>query len=278
MNFGEFRNRKAQQPLPPSLAVHEAEIGHFASLCSKTCAQILSLLALGLEVYLSHFRYLPPSTSKRSQVEPTFFTIRHDPKAGPTGSILRLLYYPSLSSPSTAAYKHGEDERAGAHSDYGSITLLFQRAGQPGLEILGPDGSWAPVPVFPDGSPPPSSSTAFPPILVNIGDLLTYWTDGLLKSTVHRVVFPAEGHRPQDSGSGQDRYSVVYFCHPLDTAELVPVPSEIVAAFRENGRQDTQVGFGGGAGSWAPGKRALTAAEHLESRLNATYNFRKNVQ
>jgi isopenicillin N synthase-like dioxygenase len=52
MNFGEFRNGKAQQPLPPSLAAHEAEIGHFASLCSKTCAQILSLLALGLEVCL----------------------------------------------------------------------------------------------------------------------------------------------------------------------------------------------------------------------------------
>jgi hypothetical protein len=131
------------------------------------------------------------------------------------------------------------------------------------------------VPVFPDGAPP-SSSTAFPPILVNIGDLLTYWTDGLLKSTVHRVVFPAEERRPQDSGSGQDRYSVVYFCHPLDTAELVPVPSGIVATFRENERQDAQVGFGGGAGSWAPGKRALTAAEHLESRLNATYNFRKD--
>jgi isopenicillin N synthase-like dioxygenase len=50
MNFGEFKDGKAQQPLPPSLAPHEAEIGHFASLCNKTCNRILKLLALGLQV------------------------------------------------------------------------------------------------------------------------------------------------------------------------------------------------------------------------------------
>lgn len=140
-----------------------------------------------------------------------------------------------------------------------------------------PEGSWAPVPVLPDSH---KSAAAFPPILVNIGDLLTYWTDGLLKSTVHRVVFPVEEREDQNNNPnsrGRDRYSVVYFCHPLETAELVPVPSKIVAAFREKndwrGERDGQVGFGGGAGSWAPGKRALTAAEHLESRLNATYGF-----
>lgn len=51
MNFGEFRNGKAQQPLPPSLAPHEAEIDRFASLCNQACAQILNLLALGLGVF-----------------------------------------------------------------------------------------------------------------------------------------------------------------------------------------------------------------------------------
>lgn len=50
MNFDEFKDGKAQQPLPPSLAPHEAEIGHFASLCNKTCNRILKLLALGLQV------------------------------------------------------------------------------------------------------------------------------------------------------------------------------------------------------------------------------------
>lgn len=50
MNFGEFQNGKAQQPLPQSLATHEAEIAHFADLCTRTCNRILKLLALGLEV------------------------------------------------------------------------------------------------------------------------------------------------------------------------------------------------------------------------------------
>jgi isopenicillin N synthase-like dioxygenase len=78
----------------------------------------------------------------------------------------------------------------------GSLTLLFQRPSQPGLEIQTPDSVWAPAPVYPPGT----EDDGFPPILVNIGDLLSYWTDGLLKSTVHRVVFP--------DGGGNDRYSM----------------------------------------------------------------------
>lgn len=76
----------------------------------------------------------------------------------------------------------------------GSLTLLFQRPLQPGLEILTPSSSWASVPVYPPGT----ESDPFPPILVNIGDLMQFWTDGLLRSTVHRVTFPEHG--------GQDRY------------------------------------------------------------------------
>ncbi|EAW13088.1 putative oxidoreductase, 2OG-Fe(II) oxygenase family [Aspergillus clavatus NRRL 1] len=263
MNFGEFKDGKAQQPLPPSLAPHEDEIGHFAALCNKTCNRVLKLLALGL------------------QISDDFFTSRHNPQYGPTGRILRYLYYPSISSPATSSYQHDVDVRAGAHSDYGSITLLFQRPGQPGLEIRTPDGSWAPVPVQPhqlntEPTADSGSSYPFPPILVNIGDLLSYWTDGLLKSTIHRVVFPLAEQRCENP---QDRYSIAYFCHPLDSTELVPVPSDAVAAYREhckaNGIVNEQVGFGGGAGNMAPGKRAMTAYEHLESRLAATYGFKK---
>ncbi|RAL13958.1 putative oxidoreductase, 2OG-Fe(II) oxygenase family [Aspergillus homomorphus CBS 101889] len=285
-NFGEFINHKAQQPLPPALAPHETEIAHFADLCQKTCTRVLTLLALGLGI------------------PPTFFTERHDPQTGPTGSILRYLYYPSLNSPATSAYNHTQDVRAGAHSDYGSITLLFQRPGQSGLEILTPEGSWAPVPVQPvmpsdskqdanlnkDETPNENAGQEefiFPPILINIGDLLSYWTDGLLKSTVHRVVFPlAEQRQQQQQQQGQnarDRYSIVFFCHPMDRTELVPVPSEIVREFRERrkgagagagGNNDAlKVGFGGGAGGLEPGKRALTAHEHLMARLEATYRF-----
>ncbi|KAL4741935.1 hypothetical protein BDV11DRAFT_181700 [Aspergillus similis] len=262
-NFGEFTTEgKAQQPLPPALAPHEAEIANFASLCTKTCNRILSLLSLGLKI------------------SPSFFISRHDPRRGPTGCILRYLYYPSISAPQTADYDHAVDVRAGAHSDYGSITLLFQRPGQPGLEILTPEGTWAPVAVEP-GRPNPSGDEVngeftFPPILVNIGDLLSYWTDGLLKSTVHRVVFPAS---ERTGNSSQDRYSIVFFCHPLYSTELIPVPSNVVKAYREEkgAGVEEKVGFGGGAGNLAPGRRTLTAAEHLAMRLNATYDFRQEA-
>lgn len=114
----------------------------------------------------------------------------------------------------------------------------------------------------------------FPPILVNIGDLLSYWTDGLLKSTVHRVVFPVA---EQQSPNPQDRYTLVYFCHPVDATQLIPVPSEVVAKHRQRtGESVGKVGFGGGAGSLVPGKKPLTAHEHLMSRLEATYEFKKS--
>ncbi len=58
------------------------------------------------------------------------------------------------------------DIRAGAHSDYGSLTLLFQRTSQSGLEIL-TNSSWSSVPT----NPPGTERDSFPPILVNIGDV-----------------------------------------------------------------------------------------------------------
>jgi isopenicillin N synthase-like dioxygenase len=102
-------------------------------------------------------------------------------------------------------------------------------------------------------TPPGTESDPSPPILVNIGDLLSYWTNNLFKSTVHRVVFPKEGKE-----GGEDRYSVAYFGHPVNTTVLEPVPSEMVKA----------AGVSGASGT---GVKAMTAEEHLMSRLKATY-------
>jgi isopenicillin N synthase-like dioxygenase len=154
------------------------------------------------------------------------------------------------------------DIRAGAHSDYGSCTLLFQRAGQPGLEIRTAGDEWAPVAVIPTAYE--AISTTTPPILVNIGDLLSYWTNGLLRSTIHRVIFPA--------GEKKDRYSIAYFCHPANDEKLVPVPSKIVEACKLE--EGAEVGYGGGATT----ERAMTAKEHLMNRLEATYGFRKPIE
>ena len=235
-NIGEFRDGKPRQPMPNFLESRLDDLIDFEDTCKQVCDRILDLLGLGLELE-----------------EPKFFSSRH---TQPSGCTVRLLHYPAI--PADVDYEPEVDVRAGAHSDYGSVTLLFQRPSQPGLEIKTAHG-WEPVQVIPEGY----HSKTFPPILVNIGDLLSYWTNGILKSTVHRVIFPKEARR-----GGEDRYSIAYFSHPGNEVELTAVPSKIVAAHHLE-KSDT-VGYGGGATS----DRALTAYEHLQSRLNATYDFR----
>ena len=164
------------------------------------------------------------------------------------------------------------DVRAGAHSDYGSLTLLFRLKGQAGLEIQTRDGGWAPVPVTPPGTEEDSG----PPILVNIGDLLSYWTNGLLRSTVHRVIFPGSDEKGQ--GQGQDggtlvegetdaepRYSIAFFCHPVGTCPLTPVPSERVMKYVPPGD------VANGTNNPYAERKVMTADEHLQMRLRASY-------
>lgn len=138
--------------------------------------------------------------------------------------------------------------------------MLFRLKGQAGLEVQTRDNTWAPVPV----SPPGTENDPSPPILVNIGDLLSYWTNGLLRSTVHRVVFPGPGKGFVDGETASEpRYSIAFFCHPVGTAELTAVPSERVKSYvppRDAGK----------ANPYAE-RKVLTADEHLQMRLRASY-------
>ena len=90
---------------------------------------------------------------------------------------------------------------AGAHSDFGCLTLLFQHD-VAGLEIKTKKG-WQDVPLL-DGA-----------IIVNIGDMMEHWTGGLYASTVHRVV-----NRSQTT-----RHSMAYFFDPDPDADLTPLPN-----------------------------------------------------
>lgn len=174
-----------------------------------------------------------------------WFTSRYAPDKE-SGSTFRLLHYPGQKSLNPEAVI-----RAGAHTDYGSMTLLFQQQNQEGLEIYSPVAKkWQPVPYVPS-----SSDQAAAPIVVNIADQLSYWTGGLLKSTIHRVKFPASAQE-----TGQDRYSIVFFSHPNDDTKLEPVPSEIVRQIK-----------GRGANSAA---EVITAKQHLDKRLAATYGWK----
>lgn len=86
---------------------------------------------------------------------------------------LRLLRYPSVPITSLS---DETTRRAGAHCDYGSITLLLQD-GTGGLEVFDSSKN-----EFVKATPIPDT------IIVNVGDMLQRWSNDHLKSTLHRVV------------------------------------------------------------------------------------------
>ncbi|KAK6364746.1 uncharacterized protein PV06_06509 [Exophiala oligosperma] len=241
------------QPIPDTFQKEDAALRDFHTRCRNMATRLLRLIAMGLEIpdadWIARTHDNAPNTS-------------------------RLLYYPAL--PPNSDYNPQADIGAGAHSDYGSITLLFTRPGQPGLELLKPNGDWAAVPVF----PPNYHSATFPPVVVNIGDLLSYWTNGLLKSTIHRVVLSSptketngvngsttNGHG--SNGAGTDRYSIAIFVQPHEDTKLTPMPSPLVADRAESFRKEV-IGHGGGVVN-ADGMKTLTSGDYLSARLKATY-------
>jgi isopenicillin N synthase-like dioxygenase len=114
-------------------------------------------------------------------------------------SALRALNYPALTAPPRPG-----QIRAGAHTDYGSLTILLPQAESRGLEILAPDGRWVEV------AAPPGA------FVVNIGDLMARWTNDRWTSTLHRVVIP-------DDGGSVRRQSFAFFHQPDWDAEIVPI-------------------------------------------------------
>ncbi|KAM9884288.1 UPF0676 protein C1494.01-like protein 4 [Verticillium dahliae] len=237
-NFGEFADGKAQQPLPATIQPDEPQVNSFREQCHSLCLRLLYLLGLGLDVS-----------------PPDFFSSAHLPSRGSSGTILRLLYYPATSASNAAP----DAVRAGAHSDYGSITLLFRLEGQAGLEILTRENAWAPVPVRPPGT----EDDALPPILVNIGDLLSYWTNGLFRSTVHRVVFSGDAAPVEGESDTGPRYSIAFFCHPVGATALEPVPTDRVKTFNPEAGTPN-------ANPYAE-RKVVTADEHLHMRLKESY-------
>lgn len=102
--------------------------------------------------------------------------------------------------------------RAGAHTDYGMLTILLQDDAPGGLEVLSPSTSaWVPV---------PSVHGAF---VINVGDLLARWTNDRWRSTLHRVVNPA----PDVSGSTR-RQSIAFFHNANYDAVVECLPTCVV--------------------------------------------------
>lgn len=125
------------QKLPKVFGVnHYEKLKVFSQACHNLACKLLEAFALLLEK------------------ERDYFTQRHQWTAT-NSSTFRMLYYPPLT------YNQSEEKgiRSGEHSDYGSLTLLFQNSDISGLQILR-DGKWE------DVKPVPNA------ILVNIGDCM----------------------------------------------------------------------------------------------------------
>jgi isopenicillin N synthase-like dioxygenase len=105
------------------------------------------------------------------------------------GCSVRLLHYaprPSSALPNQIG--------AGAHTDWGAITVLYQDD-VGGLEVMSAEGDWI------KATPIPGT------YVINLGDMIRRWTNDTYRSTLHRVVA---------NTTDKHRYSIATFFNPRD--------------------------------------------------------------
>lgn len=136
-----------------------------------------------------------------------FFSKAHVMNVDDAQSTLRLLHYHDI----TGSQFPPSYWRAGAHTDYDCLTMLYQRTGEDGLEIcpgreahtsFGMGDQWTPV----------KAKTG--EIVCNIGDMLMAWSDDRFKSLFHRVRCPNVGENQRS------RYSLAYFNQANKNVEI----------------------------------------------------------
>jgi len=142
---------------------------------------------------------------------------------------LRMLLYPP--QPETAA---PNQIGAGAHTDWGGVTLLAQdNVG--GLEVRNAAGEWIAA------TPVPGS------FVVNLGDLMARWTNGLYNSNAHRVM--------NNGVRRTDRQSIAFFYSPRPSAVIEALPTCVTA--------DRPAVFA-----------TCTAQEHMDEMFRRSYGYK----
>ncbi len=156
----------------PEIEGWQAVMQRTYAACSDLSRQIMQAMALGLALPVDFFA--PWLTQPMATLSP--------------------IRYPAQTQSSQIG--------AGAHTDFGCLTLLFQRD-IGGLEIQSKDGTWIEIPADPSV------------VVVNIGDMMARWTNDIYTSTRHRVI----------NRSGQARQSLAFFFDPDPDADLTALPS-----------------------------------------------------
>jgi isopenicillin N synthase-like dioxygenase len=188
--------------MEPAYRAYYAEVDRLA-------VEIMRLFALALDLPEHHFDLLVDKTISR----------------------IRVRNYPEPEVPPLPGQL-----RAGAHSDYGTLTILLAEDRPGGLQVCTSDGEWVDVPITPG------------PFIVNIGDLMARWTNDRWVSTLHRVVNP-----PDERRAGSRRQSIVYFHNPNYDAEIRALPTCVPSGE-------------------APRYEPTTSGEHLRRLFTATQN------
>lgn len=161
-------------------------------------------------------------------------------------SAIRLLHYPPLDKSSEYLEDDSSPEpppqqqkitRCGKHTDYGGLTLLFQdNLGGLEVETLNSNEQqqWTRV--------SPIEGT----IVVNIGDLLQFWSAGKYRATPHRVVVDR-------ATSHQARFSMAVFIHPDHDTDISPLTSQLMIPMTNDEKSNK------------------TARDHINRRFAETY-------
>ncbi len=153
----------------------------YFSEMSEVSRQMMRIFAIGLGLEIDHF----------------------EDKIDKHISMFRVLNYPDQITPPLPGQL-----RAGAHSDYGSLTLLRQEQRPGSLQVMTKGGEWFDVPAIKGA------------LVVNIGDLMAEWTNDRWVSTLHRVINP-----PRDEANDSRRISLVFFHQPNYDAMISCLPT-----------------------------------------------------
>jgi len=193
-------------PWPPALREFQPAMESYYTAMAGFVARIMTVFAEALQL---------PSD---------FFDARIDRHT----SALRVLNYPTVTEPPQPGQL-----RAGAHTDYGTVTVLRADDAPGGLEVLVAD-RWTAVPVVIDS------------LIINLGDAMARWTNDRWRSTLHRVVTP-----PANLAATSRRQSIAFFHNANWDAVIECIPSCLAA---------------GESPRYAP----VTAGEHLMSKFRST--------
>lgn len=200
--------------------VFTAAMKEFHLTCQKLHMDVMRAIAVGMNLEEGYF----------------------DPYTDAGDNNLRLLHYPPVRK---SVFKENPNQvRAGEHSDYGSITLLFQDA-VGGLEVKSPKGTWV------RATPIPGT------IVVNAGDLLSRWSNDIISSTKHRVIQPPPKAGEMEDADDPDakfpaRYSIAYFCNPNADKLIQTIPGTYTD---ESSKK----------------YKPVTSGDYITTRLAATY-------